>query len=151
MRAVVQRVRQAEVTVGGESVARIGRGVLALVGIHRADTTTDAEWMAAKIARLRIFPDEQGRFAHSLADTGGAALIVSQFTLHGDARKGRRPSFTDAAEPERARELYEQVIAFLRREGVPTLGGRFGAQMEVALVNDGPVTILLFSPSENPR
>ena len=139
MRAVVQRVTRARVTPGGA----IERGVCVLLGVARGDGGEDAERLAAKIARLRIFPDEAGRFDRSLLDVGGAALVVAQFTLLADAAKGNRPSFSDAAPPEEAEPLVEAFCAALRELGVPVETGVFGARMEVELVNDGPVTIVL--------
>lgn len=148
MRAVVQRVREAQVTVEGETVGKIGPGLVVLIGVRQDDALADAVYLADKIANLRIFEDAQGRMNRSLLDTGGAALIVSQFTLYGDARKGRRPSFTEAAGGEAARALYEAVCAKVAEAGVPVARGVFGAKMEVALVNDGPVTLLLDSRRE---
>jgi len=145
MRAVVQRVASASVRVDGRVVGAVGSGVLVLVGARHDDTSETAMRLAAKIARLRIFPDETGRFDRSLLDTGGEALVVSQFTLLADTRKGNRPSFTDAAPPEQAEPLVEQFVEALRDEGVPVQTGVFGARMEVELVNDGPVTIVLGS------
>ncbi len=140
MRAVLQRVLRASVTVDGEVVGEIGAGLLALVGVAGGDTETDAAYIAGKLADLRIFEGEL-----SLTETGGAALVVSQFTLLGDARKGRRPSWSEAAPPDEGRVLYERVVDLLKERGIETATGRFRAQMEVALVNDGPVTILLDS------
>ncbi len=145
MRAVVQRVSSASVEVDGAVIGEIGRGFLALVGVGRDDTDEDASALSAKIAGLRIFNDEAGDMNLSLADVGGAVLAVSQFTLHGDARKGRRPSFIDAAPGEAAKPLFDRVVALLRREGLDVQTGVFGAQMRVSLVNEGPVTILLDS------
>ncbi|MFN8496555.1 MAG: D-aminoacyl-tRNA deacylase [Anaerolineae bacterium] len=148
MRAVVQRVSEASVTVDGEVVGAIERGLLVLVGVREGDTRAEAEWLAAKIAGLRIFSDDDGRFNLSLLDVGGAALVVSQFTLYGDARKGRRPDFTKAARPEAAEPLVAYFVAQMRAAGVPTAEGRFGAAMAVQLVNQGPVTILLEREAE---
>ena len=145
MRAVVQRVKSASVTVDGEPVSEIGAGVLIFLGVAHDDTTTELEYIANKIANLRIFEDEDGKMNRSLLDTGGAALVVSQFTLYGDCRKGRRPSFINAARPEAANALYEEFITFLKQQHIPTQGGTFQAMMDVQLVNDGPVTILLDS------
>lgn len=145
MRAVVQRVSRAEVRVGGRSVGSIGAGLLVLLGVAIDDGEDDALALARKIAGLRIFRDDAGEMNLDLREVAGAVLVVSQFTLHGDARKGRRPSFIAAARPEQAEPLYELVLAHLRREGIETAAGRFGATMEVELVNDGPVTILLDS------
>jgi|SRR5437016_14504779 len=139
MRAVVQRVSRARVTPGGE----IGRGVCVLLGVARADGEEDAARLAGKVARLRIFPDQDGRFDRSVLDVAGAALVVSQFTLIADTAKGNRPSFADAAPPEEAEPLYERFCAELRGHGVPVEKGVFGARMEVELVNDGPVTVVL--------
>ncbi len=143
MRAVCQRVREARVRVGAETVGEIGPGLCVLVGVARGDAEADAIRLAGKIARLRVFADEQGRFDRSLLDTGGSALVVSQFTLIADTAKGNRPSFTEAAAPEQAEPLYERVCAELETLGVPVARGVFGAHMAVELVNDGPVTILL--------
>lgn len=145
MRAVVQRVKSASVTVDGELVSEIGAGVLIFLGVAHEDTTTELEYIANKVANLRIFEDAEGKMNCSLLETGGAALVVSQFTLYGDCRKGRRPSFIDAARPEAANALYEQFIAALEKQNVPTHGGTFQAMMDVELINDGPVTILLDS------
>jgi D-aminoacyl-tRNA deacylase len=143
MRAVVQRVREASVAVDGEVVGACGRGLAILLGIAAEDDEAAAERLAGKIARLRIFENEEGRFDRSLVDVGGEALAVSQFTLIADTRKGNRPSFADAARPEVAEPLYERFCAALEDEGVRVARGVFGARMEVALVNDGPVTIVL--------
>jgi D-aminoacyl-tRNA deacylase len=143
MRAVVQRVSRAEVRVDGETVGSCGAGLLVLVGAGREDTAATAERLAAKIARLRIFADESGRFDRSLLDTGGEALVVSQFTLLADTRKGNRPSFTAAAAPEIAEPLVEHVCDALRDLGLHVETGVFGAHMEVELVNHGPVTVSL--------
>ena len=145
MRALVQRVSRASVTISGETVARVGRGFVVLLGVARGDTPQDAHNLAHKVAHLRVFPDEAGRFHFSLLDTGGQALVVSQFTLLADTRKGRRPSFTEAAPPEEAQPLYEAFVASLAGLGVPVATGRFQEYMQVELVNDGPVTILLDS------
>ena len=145
MRAVVQRVKSASVTVDGELVSEIGAGVLIFLGVAREDTTTALEYIANKIANLRIFEDAEGKMNCSLLETGGAALVVSQFTLYGDCRKGRRPSFINAARPEVANALYEEFITALEKLNVPTQGGTFQAMMDVQLINDGPVTILLDS------
>ena len=143
MRAVVQRVSWARVRVEGETVGEIGPGLLALVGAAAGDTPADAAAMADKLAGLRIFPDDEGRMNRSVAEAGGAVLVVSQFTLLGDLRRGRRPSFTDAAPPEEAEPLVDLVTEHLRRAGVPCATGRFRAHMEVELLNDGPVTLVL--------
>jgi D-tyrosyl-tRNA(Tyr) deacylase len=141
VRAVVQRVSQARVTPGGE----IGRGFCVLLGVARGDGEDGAARLAGKVARLRIFPDEAGRFDRSVEDVGGAVLVVSQFTLIADTAKGNRPSFAEAAPPEEAEPLYEHFCAELRNLGIPVETGVFGAKMEVAIVNDGPVTIVLDS------
>ncbi len=145
MRAVVQRVKRAEVRVGSEVVGRIDRGLVALVGIASDDTPEAGKLLAQKIVNLSIFDDEQGRMNRSLLETEGALLCVSQFTLLGDCRKGRRPSFDRAASPDQARPLYEGFLDDLRQSGVAVETGRFQAMMEVELVNDGPVTLLLDS------
>lgn len=133
----------ASVTVAGEIVASCGAGLVVLLGVAVADREADADRLAARIARLRVFANDDGRFDRSLVDTGGDALVVSQFTLIADTRKGNRPSFTDAAPPEHAEPLYERFCAALEQEGVPVARGVFGARMVVALENDGPVTIVL--------
>src|SRR6059058_3246311 len=143
MRAVCQRVSRARVTVAGETVGEIGQGLLVLLGVARGDTEEVARRMAEKIARLRIFEDDDGRFARSVLDVGGAALVVSQFTLVADTAKGNRPSFAEAAPPEVAEPIYEHFCVELRALGVPVETGVFGAKMELELVNDGPVTIVL--------
>jgi D-tyrosyl-tRNA(Tyr) deacylase len=146
MRAVVQRVSRAEVRVAGEVVGRIGAGLAVLLGAGKGDGGGDVELIADKILNLRIFEDEAGKMNRSLLDTRGGLLCVSQFTLYGDVRKGRRPSFVDALEPGAAETLYEDFVARVRAAGVtPVATGRFGAMMEVDLVNHGPVTILLDS------
>ena len=145
MRAVVQRVSRAQVKVGDEVVGKIGPGLLVLLGVAKTDTQMDAEYLAAKIMGLRIFEDQNGKMNLSLAEIRGAVLAVSQFTLYGDVRKGKRPSFDEAAPPELARELYEYFVAKIRESGVTCETGRFQAMMQVELVNDGPVTILLDS------
>jgi D-tyrosyl-tRNA(Tyr) deacylase len=145
MRAVVQRVSQARVIVNQVVVGQIGRGLLVLLGVARADTGEQARWLADKIVGLRIFADDEGKMNRSLAEVGGEALVVSQFTLYGDCQKGRRPSFIDAAPPEIAIPLYEEFLAAVRALGIPTAAGRFGAMMQVELVNEGPVTLILAS------
>jgi D-tyrosyl-tRNA(Tyr) deacylase len=146
LRAVVQRVSRAEVRVDGATTGRIGRGLCVLVGAGRGDTEEDVAYLVDKIANLRIFEDDAGRMNRSLLDVAGGALVVSQFTLYGDARKGRRPSFTDALEPGEAKRLYERVVHGVSAAGVaPVETGVFAAMMEVELVNWGPVTILLDS------
>ncbi len=139
----MQRVREASVSVQDTIAVACGAGLLVLLGIASTDTEGDGDRLAAKIARLRIFENEHGRFDRSLRDIGGEALVVSQFTLVADTRKGNRPSFTEAAPPERAARLYERFCDALEREGVPVARGIFGARMDVSLVNDGPVTIVL--------
>jgi D-tyrosyl-tRNA(Tyr) deacylase len=145
MRAVVQRVSRAEVRVDGEVTGRIGRGLLALVGANEGDGPDDVAYVADKLATLRVFPDEGGLMNRSVADIGGGVLVVSQFTLFGDCRKGRRPSFITALAPEPAERLYQDLLARLRATGLPVEAGRFRAHMEVDLLNDGPVTLLLDS------
>ncbi|MDX9752729.1 MAG: D-aminoacyl-tRNA deacylase [bacterium] len=145
MRAVLQRVKSASVTVDGEVVGVIGQGLLVLLGVAKTDTAADRDWLLSKMIHLRIFPNAEGKFHHSLLDVRGAVLLVSQFTLFADCRKGRRPGFEQAADPELGNDLYLQCIAWLRAKGIQTETGRFGAIMDVALVNDGPVTILLDS------
>jgi len=145
MRAVLQRVSRAEVRVDGRVVGRIGRGLLVLVGIARGDTEEVGKLLAERIVNLRIFDDEQGRMNRSLLETGGGVLCVSQFTLYGDCRKGRRPSYDGAASPDAARSLYESFVGSLRGLGVTVETGEFRALMDVELVNDGPVTLLLDS------
>jgi D-tyrosyl-tRNA(Tyr) deacylase len=141
MRACIQRVSEAEVTVDGEVIGRIGRGLVVLLGVGVDDREADARWLAEKTVGLRIFEDDEGKMNRSLAEVGGAMLVVSQFTLYGDARKGRRPSFTDAAPPELAERLYEFFVRQVAGQGVEVATGRFRAMMQVRLVNDGPVTL----------
>jgi D-tyrosyl-tRNA(Tyr) deacylase len=144
MRVVVQRVSRASVTSGGELLGGIGRGLLVFAGFGRGDDSAAVAWMAEKIVKLRIFEDEAGKMNRSVADVGGGILVVSQFTLYGDAQKGNRPGFDAAARPERAEPLFREMLAILKgRSSLPVESGLFGAQMEVELVNDGPVTILL--------
>jgi len=143
MRAVCQRVTEARVTVDGAVTGEIGAGLVVLLGIERKDEPVEARRLARKVAQLRIFEDDGGKFAHSLVDTAGAALVVSQFTLIADTRKGNRPSFANAAPVEQAEPLYNQFCQALRDLGVPVETGVFGARMAVELVNDGPVTIIL--------
>ena len=143
MRAVVQRVSGAQVTVDGAVAGEIGRGLCVLLGMARGDGTAEAERLAARVARLRVFPDEEGRFDRSLLDVRGAALVVSQFTLIADTAKGNRPSFSEAAPPAEAEALYERFCEALRDLGIHVETGVFGALMNVELVNDGPVTIVL--------
>ncbi len=152
MRAVVQRVSAARVTVEGETTGSIGLGLLAYVGVGPEDGEDEVGWLASKLTTLRIFPNDEGRFDRSVTDVGGAVLVVSQFTLYGDTRKGRRPSFTGAAPPEVAEPLVERLVEVLREDGVEVATGRFGAHMLVDAVNDGPVTILLDSTDrDQPR
>jgi D-tyrosyl-tRNA(Tyr) deacylase len=145
MRACVQRVSQAEVCVDGQTIGQIGRGLVVLLGVANDDTVDDAGYLADKTVELRIFPDAEGKMNRSLAEIEGGMLVVSQFTLYGDARKGRRPSFTDAAPPEQGERLYLDFVAAVRAKGIDVATGRFRAHMEVSLVNDGPVTMLLDS------
>jgi D-tyrosyl-tRNA(Tyr) deacylase len=145
MRAVLQRVSRAQVRVGNDVVGDIGSGLLVLLAVGREDTEADADYMATKIAGLRIFEDENGKMNLSLGEVGGSVLAVSQFTLYGDVRRGKRPSFDSAAPPERARTLYEYFVERIRAAGLRCETGRFQEMMQVELVNDGPVTILLDS------
>jgi len=146
MRVVIQRVSEASVHVNDECSGRIGLGLVVFLGIATDDTRSDADYLSEKILGLRIFPDQAGKFAHSVRDVNGALLVVSQFTLYGDCRKGRRPSFTAAAGVEKALPLYEYFVEALRQKQVPVATGRFQASMAVHLVNAGPVTLLLDSP-----
>jgi len=143
MRAVIQRVSEASVSVDSEIIGRIGRGIVVLLGVATKDTDADADYLSGKIVGLRIFPDEAGKFALSVLDIHGEVLVVSQFTLYGDCRKGRRPSFTDAAGIDKARPLYEYFVECMKRYQVPVVTGRFQATMAVHLVNEGPVTLIL--------
>jgi D-tyrosyl-tRNA(Tyr) deacylase len=145
MRAVIQRAQSASVTVAGETVGTIDQGLLVLLGIQRDDGMAEINWMADKIANLRIFADQHGKMNRSLFDLGREMLIVSQFTLYGDCRKGRRPGYSSAAPPEIAEPLYHSFIETVEKMGISTAAGRFGAMMDVHLVNDGPVTLLLDS------
>ena len=145
MRAVVQRVTQSSVRADDEIVGQIGSGLLVLLGVAKDDTAKDVDYLANKIINLRIFEDQDGKMNRSLLDTGGELLAVSQFTLLADCRKGRRPSFIEAAEPEKATELYERFVEIVRSKGVRVQTGRFRAMMEVELINDGPVTIIIES------
>jgi D-tyrosyl-tRNA(Tyr) deacylase len=145
MRAVVQRVKSAEVLVDGRVSGKIGKGLLVFVGVARGDGEEDLSYFVTKLPDLRIFEDEAGKFNLSLRETGGEMLVVSQFTLYADTRKGRRPSFTEAEDPAIARNLYEEFISRLKKENIPVQTGEFQAKMEVRLVNDGPVTLLLDS------
>ncbi len=143
MRAVLQRVKSASVSVNGECVSTIGRGLLILLGITQDDNEETVTQLADKVIALRVFEDENGKMNLSIGDASGEALVVSQFTLYADCRKGRRPSFTNAAPPDQARELYERFCDYLARSRIPTCRGEFGERMVVALENDGPVTIML--------
>ena len=143
MRAVVQRVTRAQVHVEGELISEIGNGLLVLLGAQKGDTEKEADFLAEKIVHLRIFEDDQGKMNRSLKDVGGELLVVSQFTLLGDCRKGRRPSFTGAEAPDRAKDLYEYFMEQTEKAGVPTYPGKFQSLMEISLVNHGPVTLIL--------
>ena len=145
MRAVIQRVKKSSVSVNNETISEIGRGLLVLLGVANEDKADDAEYLADKTTNLRIFEDDDGKMNRSLLETDGEMLIVSQFTLLGDCRKGRRPSFINAADPEKANELYEHFAEKVRQKGVSVKTGLFRAMMEVSLINDGPVTIILES------
>jgi D-tyrosyl-tRNA(Tyr) deacylase len=145
MRAVVQRVSEAKVTVGDRECARMGKGLLVLLAAGQGDSAKEVDWMAEKIINLRIFPDDQDRMNRSLLDSGGEMIVVSQFTLYGDCRKGRRPSFVHALEPQAAEKLCEQFIQAVSSKGISCGSGVFGAHMQVFLVNDGPVTLLVDS------
>lgn len=145
MRAVVQRVSRARVTVNSETTGEIAEGLVVLLGVGKSDSEPDADYLAEKIGGLRIFGDEDGKMNRSLADVGGAVLAVSQFTLYGDVRRGKRPSFDEAAPPQRARELYEYFVGRVRAAGLQCETGRFQEMMSIELVNEGPVTILLDS------
>ena len=147
MRAVVQRVTQASVEIDGEVVGAIGPGFLVLLGVKPGDDQRAIDFLAEKIANLRIFPDDDGKMNRSLLEVGGAVLVVSQFTLYGDCRKGRRPSFIDAAPPDVAEPLYERFVARMRELGLKVETGRFAADMNVSLTNDGPVTLIVDSPN----
>ncbi|HEX5003807.1 MAG TPA: D-aminoacyl-tRNA deacylase [Gemmatimonadales bacterium] len=143
MRVVLQRVSRASVSVGGRVTGAIGRGYLLLAGFHTSDTAAQADWMAAKVAGLRLFPDPDGKMNLGLADVDGGVLVVSQFTLYGDTERGRRPSFLEAARPELAVPLYARFLELLRAAGLRVESGEFGADMQVELLNDGPVTLIL--------
>ena len=145
MRAVVQRVKESSVTTGNEVIGRIDRGLTVLLGVAKGDTAADADYLVNKIANLRIFEDSDGKMNRSLLEIGGKMLVVSQFTLLGDCRKGRRPSFVAAAEPQTAIDLYEYFVKQMRNLGISVETGRFRARMQVALINDGPVTLILES------
>ena len=148
MRAIVQRVKESKVEVKSKTVGEIGPGLLIFLGVGQADAEKDGVYLADKIANLRIFPDEKGLMNLSLLDTGGAVLVVSQFTLWGDCRKGRRPSFAKAARPERANALYEHFIGLMKNKGIKVATGKFQEMMDVCLVNDGPVTLMLDSKKD---
>lgn len=143
MRVVAQRVSRASVRVEGETLGEIGRGLLLLAAFARGDGTAQLEWMARRVAGLRIFPDDERRMNRSIRQAGGALLVISQFTLYGDTSRGMRPSFAAAAPPAEAEDLYDRFLAALRAEGLPVESGRFAAMMDVELVNDGPVTLIL--------
>lgn len=145
MRACIQRVSEAKVVVDGEITGQIDAGLMVLLGVAEPDMESELRWLADKIINLRIFPDEEGKMNLSLVDTGGAMLVVSQFTLYGDCHKGRRPSFIDAAPPEQAERMYEDFVAYVRGQGVTTATGRFRTDMQVTLTNDGPVTLWIDS------
>ncbi|NLL47108.1 MAG: D-tyrosyl-tRNA(Tyr) deacylase [Firmicutes bacterium] len=148
MRAVIQRVKEAQVTVEGREVGKIAHGLLVLLGVGEGDTERDAKYLAEKIAHLRVFADDEGKMNRSVLDVGGGVLAVSQFTLYGDCRKGRRPSFSGAAPPEAANELYLHFVQALKGFGLTVETGVFQAHMDVALVNDGPVTLMVSSGGE---
>ncbi|SHH16312.1 D-aminoacyl-tRNA deacylase [Thermosipho atlanticus] len=145
MRAVIQRVLNASVNVNGKTIAKINKGILVLLGVGKHDTDEDAKYLSDKIVNLRIFDDEQGKMNLSLIDIKGELLIVSQFTLFGDCRRGRRPSYSESAPPTQAKKLYEKFIEYSKKYGLKVETGTFGAYMEVSLINDGPVTLLLDS------
>jgi D-tyrosyl-tRNA(Tyr) deacylase len=145
MRAVIQRVKSAQVSVDGRVTGKIGSGLVVLLGVGKGDGESDLSFLTSKIPELRIFEDASGKFNLSLKEIGGEMLVVSQFTLYGDCRKGRRPSFTDAEDPILAKNLYEQFISKIKEQGIPVQTGEFQAKMEVHLVNDGPVTLILDS------
>ena len=145
MRAVLQRVTHARVLVDSEVIGEIGRGLLILLGVSRTDSVEDARWLADKVVSLRIFADAEGKMNRDVTEIDGGVVVVSQFTLYGDCRKGRRPSFVDAAPPDHAISLYEAFVNAVKALGIPTATGRFGALMQVELVNDGPVTLIVDS------
>jgi len=145
MRAVIQRVTSSSVTVDNKKISNIGPGLLVLLGVTHTDKPSDADFLADKVANLRIFEDTDGKMNRSVIDIGGEILVVSQFTLYGDCRKGRRPSFIEAAPPDKAEKLYEYFTEQLKKNGIPAQSGRFRAMMEVSLVNDGPVTLIIES------
>jgi D-tyrosyl-tRNA(Tyr) deacylase len=146
MRAVVQRVSSSDVAVDGRQIGAVGNGLLVLLGVGHDDTEKQAKWLAEKIVNLRIFEDQKGKMNRSLDDIGGSMLVVSQFTLLGDCRKGRRPSFIAAAPPRLAQMLYEQFVSYVKAMGTVVATGKFGAMMQVSLVNDGPVTLIIDTP-----
>ena len=148
MKVLLQRVSRASVSIDGKITGEIGRGLLALVGFGKSDTEKDIDWMSKKIAELRIFSDSNSNMNQSVLDIGGEILIVSQFTLHANTRKGRRPSFVEAAPPERAELLYDLFLEIVSHSGLSVQSGEFGAMMKVSLVNEGPVTVMVDSPSE---
>ena len=150
MRVLVQRVTEAKVSVAGEVVGEIGQGLLVLLGVARDDSAEDADYLAEKAANLRVFDDEMGKMNRSLVDVGGAMLIVSQFTLYGDVRRGRRPSYAEAAEPQKANALYKHFVDRVRQQGIRVETGVFQAAMQVNLTNNGPVTILIDSRKKSP-
>lgn len=145
MRTIIQRVKESSVSVQGHIVGNIGKGILVLLGIKKDDDKKDADYLSDKIINLRIFEDENGKMNRSLSDVGGECLVVSQFTLYGDCRKGRRPSFTQAAPPEKANALYEYFVECIRKKDIQVHTGQFQAMMDVALINDGPVTFIVES------
>jgi D-tyrosyl-tRNA(Tyr) deacylase len=147
MRALIQRVTQATVTVDQRTVGTCKRGFLVLLGVGPNDSETDAQWLAKKIASLRVFPDDDGKMNRSIADISGSCLVISQFTLYGDCRKGRRPSFVEAAHPDLAKPLYEHFVELLSQQGIPVETGIFAADMQVSLTNDGPVTLMIDTPT----
>lgn len=151
MKAVIQRVRSAKVTIGGEVSGEIGQGFLVLLGVSEADTERECDYLAAKVLGLRVFEDQDEKMNLALSDVGGQVLVVSQFTLYGDCKKGNRPSFIKAARPERAIPLYERFVETVRQAGIETATGRFGADMLVSLENDGPVTILMDTDEIMPK
>ncbi len=146
MKALIQRVKQAEVSIDGQSHGKIDRGILTLLGVEENDSAKEVEWLLQKIISLRIFPDDQGKMNHSLADLGLSHLVVSQFTLLGDVRKGRRPHFLNAGDPKRAKELFCDFVRMSQDKGITTEQGVFAADMEVSLINDGPVTFMIDTP-----
>lgn len=148
MRAVIQRVKKSSVSVDNEPIGQIGKGLLVLLGVSESDNEKEADFLVDKLINLRIFEDENGKMNESLIQTGGEMLVVSQFTLYGDCRKGRRPSFIEAARPEKAIPLYEYFINSVKEKGIHVETGRFGAMMDVSLINDGPVTLIVKSKNE---